>query len=327
MASKPPKDDAKKATQTVVVVPTLTMGPARAPAPKPAPAPTPRKTPRVSAKRAAKAAAVVAAAVAAAATATAATSTTAVWKTDQLAPTPPEDEDKLGFSECVVCGEINAGSSCGGEEKHLLCAACVKACAMCAAKTQGTVIGDALCACPVEDCSGFISGAAPDHHAAPRRIVRLVKLRGGEADAALETFKQPMKGAKSLDVFRVENPALLAIYEACKMRLNKVPAGANETMVFHGTDRGAAGSICREGFDIRRSGSVHGQVLGAGVYLAEVAKVSDGYTKVDATGRRCMFHCRALLGTVGRDCVAGGNGVFVVAREQQIYPAFVIYYS
>lgn len=137
------------------------------------------------------------------------------------------------------------------------------------------------------------------------------------------------------ELYRIDNPPLKAIFEACKARIERegrrmggASVGANEALLFHATDRAACGAIMREGFDMRRSGKVNGQVYGPGAYFAADAAVSHGYSRMDGRNQRCMLLCRVILGDAsGRDSTMAPGNVFVVNREQQILPTYMIIYS
>lgn len=138
-------------------------------------------------------------------------------------------------------------------------------------------------------------------------------------------------------VYAVYNPGLWAAWTMCRSALAKQGRPAESRRLFHATWRANVGSIVRAGFDIRRSGSAHGQMLGAGIYVAETAATAHRYAAEDLSGTKCMIVTRALLGAVaGRaerqaspatvDTYACGD-IFAVRREQQIYPEFVVYYA
>jgi hypothetical protein len=140
-----------------------------------------------------------------------------------------------------------------------------------------------------------------------------------------KAFAATLGAAVVCNIYRVENTALREIYEACRERLDKGP-GANERRVFHATTRAAAGSIVREGFDAHRAGSAHGTALGAGIYVADSASFSHGYSSEDSVGKRAMFVCQVALGKQKVNSVTS-NGQHVVFREQQVLPTHLIHYE
>lgn len=256
---------------------------------------------------------------------------------------------------CALCGEVGAASGC--TEGHALCAACVAACHRATEKVLGP--WDDPLRCPAGDCQGFV--AAPSAALPPRRLARLVRLDAESAEHAeiREAFGATMPTAVLCGIYRVENPALRAIYEACRERMNRegrqdggrsggrsgsrrreprgaAPddpknVGANERRLFHATTRAASGAIVREGFDAHRAGQAHGAVLGAGIYVATNAAFSHAYSSEDAAGVRVMFVCSVLLGdTSGRDSRSDGAArptQYAVHREQQVLPSWLIHYK
>jgi poly [ADP-ribose] polymerase 7/11/12/13 len=129
-------------------------------------------------------------------------------------------------------------------------------------------------------------------------------------------------------IYRVENRALQSVHEACRLRLEKErpEKGANMRHLFHATTRAAAGAIVREGFDAHRAGQAHGAALGPGIYVATRASFSHGYSSEDSGGMRAMFLCSVLLGEPERNSRSSGGEQFVVYRECQVLPSFLIMY-
>jgi Poly(ADP-ribose) polymerase catalytic domain len=261
------------------------------------------------------------------------------------APGPSE-----GARLCALCGEVDAAGGCAGG--HALCAPCVAVCGCVTEKLLG-LSGTPL-ACPVPGCTEYI--VAPAAQPGARRAARLARLGAESAEYAEVhgAFSATMKTATVCGIFRVENPALRAVYEACRERMDKegrlasdprrtrvarkgaaAPddprnVGANEKRLFHATTRAASGAIVREGFDAHRAGQAHGAALGPGIYVATDASFSHGYSSEDSVGMRAMFVCSVLLGdTSGRDSRSDGAArpaQYAVHREQQVLPTHVIHY-
>lgn len=131
----------------------------------------------------------------------------------------------------------------------------------------------------------------------------------------------------------------------------------NEVYLWHGTSPRKAASILREGFQLKFAGSGAGSnMYGPGVYLAECSSKADEYSKEDPADPElhCILLCRTVLGEVLR-MTAGGEAThgiirsamssgaydsvlgdresavgtykeFVVYREAQVYPEYLIFY-
>lgn len=81
-----------------------------------------------------------------------------------------------------------------------------------------------------------------------------------------------------------------------------------------------------------------GIALGAGVYFSSSATYSHGYTRPNATGERCMFIARILVGKTtagnpsmktpppGFDSTSSG-GAFVTYHDAQAYAEYLITYK
>eukprot|EP00931_Biecheleriopsis_adriatica_P073427 TRINITY_DN4770_c0_g1_i3.p1 TRINITY_DN4770_c0_g1~~TRINITY_DN4770_c0_g1_i3.p1 ORF type:complete len:416 (+),score=63.21 TRINITY_DN4770_c0_g1_i3:793-2040(+) len=141
---------------------------------------------------------------------------------------------------------------------------------------------------------------------------------------------------------------------ASSAELEKVP---NEVYLWHGTTPAKAASILQEGFRLKFAGSGAGSnMYGQGVYLAECSSKADEYSEEDPAdpGLYCLLLCRTVLGEVLR-MTAGGEAThgiirsamssgaydsvlgdresavgtykeFVVYREAQVYPEYLVYY-
>lgn len=236
---------------------------------------------------------------------------------------------------CVLCGEFGAASGCAGG--HILCRPCAVACTRMTEKILGPSEIPPLC--PLPDCTEFLRADRPV--GPPKRLARLIRLKGDDPEYGeiLNAFGATMDAGKVHDIFRVENPALKAVHEACRERMERSgrrrrggkEVGANEKRLFHATTRAAAGSIVREGFDAHRAGQAHGAALGPGIYVATDASFSHGYSSEDSVGTRAMFVCSVLLGdTSGRDSRSDGAArpsQYAVHREQQVLPTHLLYYA
>lgn len=154
-------------------------------------------------------------------------------------------------------------------------------------------------------------------------------------------FHRTMPKATITDMYRIVNPPLQVLFEACKARMvkegrfvgngkNQRDLGANEIMAFHATTRAAAGGIIRSGFDLSKAGSAFGTALGTGIYVSPFASFSHGYSSEDTSATRSMLLCRVLLGdTAGRDSKSDGSATpsqYVVRREMQCLPSFLLHY-
>ncbi len=170
----------------------------------------------------------------------------------------------------------------------------------------------------------------------PRGQVLTPLALGPEFTEATALFIRTLGGPAVIErVFRVVNPPLAAMFELCRERLGRELHPTGECLMFHGTDRKAAGSICRSGFEIRYSGS-HGQALGTGVYFGRKASYAHDFTVKDVGDKRCMVVARVLPGKAGKQTDPPGtydhvrrssDDIIVVKREQQACPLYVIYYS
>lgn len=138
---------------------------------------------------------------------------------------------------------------------------------------------------------------------------------------------------------------------------------ANETYLWHGTDRASAEKIILEDFDMKLAGNAHAQILGRGAYFAESCSIADKYAPAAATdGLHTLLLVRAALGKVyvtkkytgwrghklvrtvstskvvraGRyDSVLGDRKIafndcpvreYCVANKSQLYPEYMVLY-
>lgn len=234
----------------------------------------------------------------------------------------------IAGERCVLCGGQDLMAKCETGQ-HLVCPVCYRAYTRAFEKLE---ILDS-CVCPEDGCGGrLIKTEAVVAQASGARLL-LLKQSDAEHRTVAEKFGKTINPKCILSIYRVDNPPLKGIFEACKSRMEKETRyfegkdiGANEKLLFHATTRAACGGIVREGFDMRRGGQAHGQAHGPGAYFAADAYVSHGYSKLDGRSQRCMLLCRVLLGATGRDSKASG-GIFVINREQQLLPTYMIIYK
>lgn len=81
-----------------------------------------------------------------------------------------------------------------------------------------------------------------------------------------------------------------------------------------------------------------GTAYGWGVYFSSDAAYSHNYARQNATGERCMFVARVLIGRttlgnssmrtqpVGFDSTTDGNHIFVTYHDAQAYAEYLITY-
>eukprot|EP00746_Dinoflagellata_sp_MGD_P164298 gnl/MRDRNA2_/MRDRNA2_92853_c0_seq1.p1 gnl/MRDRNA2_/MRDRNA2_92853_c0~~gnl/MRDRNA2_/MRDRNA2_92853_c0_seq1.p1 ORF type:complete len:497 (-),score=68.63 gnl/MRDRNA2_/MRDRNA2_92853_c0_seq1:435-1925(-) len=129
----------------------------------------------------------------------------------------------------------------------------------------------------------------------------------------------------------------------------------NEYYLWHGTSPTGAMGITEDGFKIDMAGSNAGTMFGKGAYFAECCSKSDEYAKDDGTGIYkgiyALLLCRVVCGELFRveksdipaiedamrsgdyDSVLGDREAkvgtyreFVVFRERQIYPEYLVLY-
>lgn len=256
-----------------------------------------------------------------------------------MAALPPSDR-------CVLCGyAVEAGEACPGG--HRMCSRCHRACWA----GQQTILaagGDdgalAMALCPEPGCYQTLGEPPAD---APKpghsRLVRVAE-NTPEFETATARFYATIGVQATVErVFRVENPTLSDMFELCRVRMTQETRDVTEKQMFHGTDRAAAGSIARSGFDIRYSGK-NAEVLGPGIYLADDASYSHSFAVEDYGGHLCMIVARVLPGRTpgnaekaakrGARQEQGANyfdstvagGILAVRREQQALPVYIIYY-
>lgn len=124
---------------------------------------------------------------------------------------------------------------------------------------------------------------------------------------------------------------------------------ANEQILFHGTPARSVEPIQHQNIDPLLAGSNVGAIWGKGAYFAVDAKQSDSYATASDEGYRYMYMARVLAGR----CAQGSKGlqrpppvdlsrpneladavvddvdqprIYVIFRNQQIYPEFLVQY-
>ena len=124
---------------------------------------------------------------------------------------------------------------------------------------------------------------------------------------------------------------------------------ANELILFHGTPAGSVEPIQHQNIDPLLAGSNVGAIWGKGAYFAVDAKQSDNYATASDEGYRYMYMARVLAGR----CAQGSKGlqrpppvdlnkpkelvdavvdnvdhphIYVIFRNQQIYPEYLVQY-
>ena len=140
-----------------------------------------------------------------------------------------------------------------------------------------------------------------------------------------------------------------------------IDAHLNEFWLWHGTSHEVSGTLAASGFD-ERVANMQG-LYGAGSYFADALCKSHQYAKrhTNAQGEHCMLYCRVVMGSPFRttrghkeerrppanvadprpgasfDSIFAQNRVgrqghqthneFVVFRDYQVYPEFIVRYT
>lgn len=126
-------------------------------------------------------------------------------------------------------------------------------------------------------------------------------------------------------ILRVEkniNPILLKRFEDIKKKFNV----SNEGHYFHGSSNQNYDPILDKGFDINLAKD---GALGKGIYFAENASYSDGYTRDIITDKGCvknMLCCRVVFGKENVNFKKGHSDTYAVYSNEQCYPEYIIYY-
>lgn len=165
-------------------------------------------------------------------------------------------------------------------------------------------------------------------------------------------FLKTMSNVEIVSIKRVQNRALWDAYNVHKKNFErKYGLGcAQELSLFHGTPAVAVNPIQLQNIDPLLAGNNVGAIWGKGAYFATDAKTSDNYAQANDDGHRFMFMARVLVGRYGQGAqgmqrpplVGGANSmelfdsvvdnldhprIYVVFRNQQIYPEFLIQYE
>lgn len=125
--------------------------------------------------------------------------------------------------------------------------------------------------------------------------------------------------------------------------------GANEQILFHWTPARSVEPIQHQNIDPLLAGSNMGAIWGKGAYFAVDAKQIDNYATASDEGYRYMYMARVLAGC----CAQGSKGlqrpppvdlnkpkeladavvdnvdhprIYVIFRNQQIYPEYLVQY-
>lgn len=136
--------------------------------------------------------------------------------------------------------------------------------------------------------------------------------------------------------------------------LPELDSSINECWLYHGTKAEAAVAITTTDFKLSYVGTRAGTLYGNGIYLAEACTKSDEYTADDGTGLRPLILCRCTLGKLkytdepnpntkelenacaswqyhsvlgDREKSRGTYREFIVYKEDQVYPAYVLWYK
>lgn len=164
-------------------------------------------------------------------------------------------------------------------------------------------------------------------------------------------FVSTMANVEILSIKRIQNQALWAAYNTHKHTLERTYGlgCANEQTLFHGTPAASIEAIQHQNIDPLLAGSNVGAIWGKGAYFALDAKQSDNYASASDEGFRFMYMARVLAGRYKQgskgmnrpppvndsntlelcDSVVDDPNnprIFVIFRNQQIYPEFLIQY-
>jgi hypothetical protein len=145
---------------------------------------------------------------------------------------------------------------------------------------------------------------------------------------------------KNVPPFGGAPPETLALLDySAKKTLDR---SVNEAWFFHGTSEDAARSIGTS--DFRLPG--HGGLFGKGLYFADAAAKSNGYSHANSSGEKIMMLCRVILGKTlqvagtdrhGEDRIAGTDydslqgktnyREFLVYDNALVYPEYIMFYK
>jgi len=145
-----------------------------------------------------------------------------------------------------------------------------------------------------------------------------------------------------------------SICEAAPEVLGPCDHSVNEHYLFHGTSPSGALGIIKQGFDLGRSRPAANLLFGPGAYFAEASSKFDEYASADEFSGLCaVLVCRVLCGEMhrtlrkvdpevvchpsfaerydgvlgDREASVGTYREFVVFRQEQIYPEYLVFYD
>ncbi len=194
---------------------------------------------------------------------------------------------------------------------------------------------------------------------AENKIRFVVPNTSDEYRLILTNFDQTMKGkyTQIIRLERIQNERWYIQYLAHSRDFKKRLNTDTEKRLYHGCPEQAANSIIEGGFNRSYAGingkstfcsvpnldcvcnfSSIGIALGAGVYFSSDASYSNDYAKSNASGERCIFVARVLIGRTtggnssmktappGFDSTSSGNA-FVTYHDAQAYAEYLIIYK
>lgn len=178
-----------------------------------------------------------------------------------------------------------------------------------------------------------------------------------EYNSIIGKFDEAMKGqyADILKLERIQNETwymqYMAHWKGFKKRLNQ----DTELRLYHGCQDTSTDPIIQDCFNRSYAGVngifslfistryicvlILGTLYGFGVYFSKNATYSHGYAKPNASGERCMFVARVLVGKttignstmktrpVGFDSTTDGNHMTVTYHDAQAYAEYLITYK
>ena len=161
-----------------------------------------------------------------------------------------------------------------------------------------------------------------------------------EYKSIIDPFDQAMKGqyTEIVKLERIQNERWYMQYIAHCKDFKKRLGMDTEKRLYHGCPDTSADLISKDCFN-RSFAGVNGVLFGCGVYFSTNAVYSHSYAKVNASGERCMFVCRVLVGKttkgdssmktrpLGFDSTTDGNHMTVTYHDAQAYAEYLITYK
>ncbi|CAF3325966.1 unnamed protein product [Rotaria socialis] len=161
-----------------------------------------------------------------------------------------------------------------------------------------------------------------------------------EYKSIVSNFDQAMKGKYTniIKIERIQNERWYMQYLAHSKDFRKRLEMNTEKRLYHGCPEQAANAIIADCFN-RSYAGVNGTVYGVGVYFSSDATYSHGYTKPNASGERCMFLSRVLVGKttkgnstmrtrpLGFDSTTDEKHIFVTYHDAQALAEYLITYK